>query len=155
MKQKFLTYGIIENHDKKSYRVPQGSSFPHNDLVKLRETVRDLVIEKAEDYRMENNVKVSDLNIIEICCRIPTDTTKKAINGSYKITRNFLAKFSVGLKLDLKTANTLFRTHSGELNLTNGFDFVVHYALLSKDEIDDFIEEVYMLLGINLDRDKI
>lgn len=161
MEQKFLTHGIIENHDKKSFRVPQGSNFPNNNLAKLRGEVRDLVIEKAIAYRMENNVKMSDLNIIEICCRIPTDTTKKAINGSYNITRKFLAKLSVGLKLDLKTANTLFRAHSGELNPTNDFDFIVHHALELKDgkvevdEIDDFIEEVYELLGINLDRDKI
>jgi hypothetical protein len=154
-KQKFKTYGIIEiDHEKGLFRVPIGEQ-PHNrNLIALREEIRDIIWEKADEYRNKNNVKISDFGAVEMCCRIPVDTVKKAVNGKYNITRNFLAKFSVGLKLDLDTANQLFKYHSGELNLTNDFDYVVYYALETKDDIDFFIEEVETYTGMKLDRDK-
>ena len=71
------------------------------------------------------------------------------------LTRNFLAKFTVGLKLDIEESNELFRKHSGELNLTNDFDYIVYHALKSKDNIEFFLDEVYEYLGINLDVDRL
>ncbi|GEM_PF-990071 len=154
-KQRFETYGIIEQtYERGLSRVPGDRPPDNQDLIALRENMRNIIWEKADEYREENRVKISDFGIIELCCRIPTDTVKKAVNGRYKVTRNFLAKFSVGLKLDLDAANKLFRFHSGELNLTNDFDYVVYYALKTKDDIDFFIEEVEKYIGINLDRDK-
>ena len=87
-------------------------------------------------------------------CRIPEDTFKKAINGKYKYTRSFLAKYSVGLKLDMDQANKLFRCHSGELNLTNDFDYIIYHALKTKDDIDYFIQETFEYTGIKLEREK-
>lgn len=156
-KIKFLTHGIREENCKRELnRVPDGWRPTNSNDAVLRETIRDIMWEKADEYKTKNdNVKMSDYNIIEKCCRIPYDTIKKAISGRYKITRNFLAKFTVGLKLDTEKANAIFRRHSGELNLTNDFDYIVYHALESKDDIDVFIDEIYEYLGINLDVDRL
>lgn len=150
-KVKFTSHGIREP-DRSLTRVPEGWSRTN---VDIRMQLRDIMLEKTDLYRKQRKVKTSDYNIIELCCRIPNDTMKKALNGKYNITRNFLAKFTVGLQLELDQANDLFRQHSGNLDLTNDFDFIVYHALLSKDGIDDFIEEVHEHLGISLDKDRI
>lgn len=154
---KFLSHGIIEENPKKELnRVPHSWRPINSNDLELRENIRDIMWAKAEEYRTENDDNgISDYNIIEKCCRIPNDTMKKALNGRYKLTRNFLAKFTVGLKLDIEEANELFRKHSGELNLTNDFDYIVYHALKSKDNIDFFLDEVYEYLGINLDVDRL
>lgn len=151
-KMTFKTHGVVEPESPKpAMKVPQGWSPTHTDI---RSQLSDLVLEKTDEYREKHKVKMSNYNVIEHCCRIPTDTMKKALNGKYRITRNFLAKFTVGLQIDLAQANEIFRKHSGQLDLTNDFDFIVYHALLSKDGVDDFMEEVDRYLGINLDKDK-
>lgn len=154
MKQNFKTYGIVElKAEKALYKVPVNWQ-PMNGNLDLRTKIRNIVWEKTDEYRAKHNVKMSDYYIVELCCRIPSDTIKKAISGRYNITRRFLAKFTVGFHLDIETANSLFRAHSGELNHTNDFDFIVYHALKTKDSIDFFIVEVEKYTGINLDRDK-
>ena len=155
-KIKFLTHGIKEeNYERELNRVPDGWRPTNSNDAELRENIRNIMWEKADKYRVTNNVEMTDYNIIEKCCRIPSDTIKKAINGRYKMTRNFLAKFTIGLKLDMEEANALFGEHSGELNLTNDFDYIVYHAIKSKDNIDVFLDEVYEYLGINLDVDRL
>ena len=80
--------------------------------------------------------------------------TMNIITGKYNITRNFLAKFVVGLKLGIEEANELFYLESGKLNLTNSFDYIIYHALEDKDLIDFFIEEVEKYTKIKLDFDK-
>lgn len=153
-KQNFASHGIIESNISRGIgKVPKNFHLRNNDHTALRENIRDIMWDKSDEYRLDNDDKTSDYNIIEICCRIPTDTMK-ALNGKYKLTRNFLAKFTVGLKLDLDIANSLFSLHSGELNLTNDFDYIVYHALKTKDDINHFTEEVYEYLEIKLDKDK-
>lgn len=149
-KMVFETHGIKEAVGPLT-RVPEGWG-PNN--TDIRSQLRDLVLEKTDVYRERYKVKMSDYNVIEHCCRIPTDTMKKSLNGKCRITRRFLAKFTVGLQLDLDQANEIFRKHSGQLDLTNDFDFIVYHALLSKDGIDDFVAEVDRYLGISLDKDR-
>lgn len=151
-KQNFSSRGIIvKNNDSKAGRVPVGWK-PENDDKKLRLLIRDIMLKETDKYRNKTNKSFGDYTIIEEACRIPTDTMKKALSGRYKITRNFLAKFTVGLKLGIDISNSLFKIHSGELNLTNDFDYITYFALKTKDDIDDFIEEIDKFLGINLDR---
>lgn len=151
----FQSFGILEYHEMESKYKVQENWEMNNNLAELRVNIRDVMWDECDKYREINKVSDSDYNIIELLCRIPSDTLKKGIAGKYKVTRNFLAKFCVGLKLDVEKAESLFKQHSGELNLTNDFDYIVYHALLTKDIIDDFIEEVHNYLGINLDRDKV
>ena len=152
-KQNFLSHGVVEQIDNIGIgRVP-GDWKPSNSIdAEFREKIRDIMWEKADEYRAKTGEKIGDYYFIEKYCRIPEDTMKKAINGKYRITRNFIAKFTVGLKLDIEAANSIFKDHSGELNLTNDFDYIVYHALKTKDQIDDFIIELNDLIGINLDQ---
>lgn len=151
-KQIFKSTGIIEEILVENIGRVQGNWNPKNNLNDLRVHIRDIMWEKIDEYKINTKNNFSDYIIIEECCRIPSDTMKKALNGRYTITRRFLAKFTVGLKLSLDEANLLFTLHSGELNLTNDFDYIIFYALKTKDDIDDFIEEIKSLTGINLDK---
>lgn len=154
-KQVFQSHGIVNNKIEKGFnRVPTGWTPVNSNSAYLREKIREIIWNKADEYRLLNKVKISDYEVVEISCRIPIDSVKKAINGRYKITRNFLSKFTVGLKLEIECANSLFRDHSGELNLTNDFDYIVYHALKTKDDINYFIDEIEKYTGINLDRDK-
>lgn len=153
-KQIFRTHGVIdENHEKTFNRVPVGW-MPNNNSLDLREKIRNIIWQKADEYRDKNKVKISDYNFIELFCQIPGDTIKKAINGKYKISRSFLAKFTVGLKLELEVANLLFKECSGELNLTNDFDYIVYNALKTKDDIDFFLNELEEYTGICLNKER-
>jgi len=158
-KQIFETHGILEKADEYcAYKVPlawvRQNAFKGSETsALLRKKIQEITWEKADEYKSTNNKKITDNNFIERFCHIPCDTYKKAISGDYTLTRNFLAKFTVGLKLEIEQANELFRMHSGELNLTNDFDYIVYHALKTKDDIDFFIDEVYKYTGITLDRD--
>lgn len=151
--QNFTSHGVVEvNPDNGIARVPGG--WKPNNLIDsdFRVEIGQIMCDEAEKHRDKTGNKIGDYNFVDIHCRIPPDTMKKALNGKYKITRNFLAKFTVGLKLDIEFANSLFKDHSGELNLTNDFDYIVYHALDTGDHIDDFIQEMDDLIGINLDR---
>lgn len=153
--QTFKTHGVLTYSSEKGLnRVPNGWVCNNSISSDLREKIREIMWQKADEYRIVNKVKISDSDFIELSCQIPKDTIKKAINGNYKITRNFLGKFTVGLKLEMEVANSLFRECSGELNLTNDFDYIVYNALKTKDDIDFFMNELKEYTGINLDRER-
>lgn len=153
--QKFESFGICQLvYITCAMRIIDGwKPTGESDLAELREKIRDIVWEKADNYRAVEKEKISDYNFVLKFCSIPNDTYKKTINGKCKLSRNFIAKLSVGLKLELHEANALFGPQSGELNLTNNFDYIVFHALQDKDEIDIFIEDVYKHLGINLNKE--
>ena len=155
--QKFETHGIIEPIELSgAKRVPEGwkpTADPEN--VEVRELIRNISWEKSDEYCLVNDLKMSSYDFVEKFCSIPTDTLKKTISGKCRLTRTFLAKYTVGLKLELNEANELFRMHSGTLNPTNPFDFIVYNALITKDDIDFFLDEVLQYLNINLDKDRL
>lgn len=155
-KQKFIRQATVEE-ERMIYRVPnQGKDVPQPDSL-LREKIRDIVYHEIDNYEAKNHVRVSIDNFITEQCDIPYDTFKKYIgnNMKYKISRNFIAKIAVGLKLELLVANELFRMHSGELNLTNSFDYITYYALETKDDIAYFKKELRDYAGIDLDKNHV
>jgi hypothetical protein len=83
-------------------------------------------------------------------CDIPYNTYKKYIGLKRQITRVALAKFAVGLRLSLDDANKLFRLQGGELNETNDFDYIIIHALMDKDDIQDFQDEVKQYTRVNI-----
>ncbi|MGD9678327.1 MAG: hypothetical protein AB7V16_08290 [Vulcanibacillus sp.] len=156
--QIFKTKGIIEFPENKYLnRVPQEWRPSQNTSInslQLRNELYNVASEKWYNYKETSKRNISFYDFIDLNCRIPEDTFKKAMNKKYNITRNFLSKFSVGLKLSFEESNGLFKLHSGELNLTNDFDFVVYHALKTSDEIDYFIEETEKYTGVKLYNDK-
>lgn len=154
-KQKFITQNITEESEERMiWRVPNnGREVPRPDSL-LREKIRDIVYHEIDKHEAKNHTRVSIENYVTDQCDIPYDTFKKYIgnNKKYKISRTFIAKIAVGLKLEIDIANELFLMHSGELNLTNNFDYITYYALESKDDIAYFKRELREYTGIDLDK---
>lgn len=154
-KIKFETYGFLpENPKNSAVKVPDGVPIPTHDSETLRKKILEIIWAKTDEYMEKNNTKISYYDFIERNCRIPSETLKKALNGKYNITRKFLYKFTVGLKLDIEAANELFYNHSGYLSTSNNCDFIIYHAFRTKDNIDEFIEEFENITGICLDKDK-
>ena len=74
-------------------------------------------------------------------CRISETSLKKVINGSQKVSRHFLYKFTVGLKMDLEEADKYFALCGGKLSSDNMEDYICISALRDKDDIDLFAEQ--------------
>lgn len=154
-KIKFETYGFLpEKVNNSATMAPEGVPIPIHDTEVLRKKILEIVWAKTDEYMLSNNTKISYYDFIERTCRIPSETLKKALNGKYNITRNFLAKFTIGLKLDIEVANELFYNHGGYLSTSNNCDFLIYHSLRTKDDIDDFIEVFEKATGICLDRDR-
>ncbi len=149
--QKFESYGVIESRVI-SPRVPLGWRIMDN-KAELREKLRDIMYEKNEIYRSERNINTGDFPLVETRCAIPVDSMKKIISGRYKLSREVLAKFVVGMNLNIEEANNLFGLHSFPLYERNAFDFIVIHALKTKDTVHEFMDEVYEFLGKKLDKD--
>lgn len=126
----------------------------------------------ADLKRFENNTKlpsmISDRKIqndiekgikatmgydaIEAACCVSTTSLKKVINGSDKVTRKFLYKFTVGLKMSLEEANQFFALCGGELHDDSLEDCICKGALRDGDDIYSFIEEFERLTGSKIVR---
>ena len=143
-----INKSVLEQQKFKSYEIPDGEA----DVTELREYIRDMVIEKANLYRADKKGKITDCHFVQKYCSIPEDIYKNTINGNCKLSRNFIAKFAVGLKLGIDEANFLFALHSDELKMTNAFDFIVYHALADEDDVEPFIEDVQKYLKINLNK---
>jgi predicted methyltransferase len=145
----FMSYGIIEPTRKKSsYRVSPGEMVRWDgNSIELRKMISDLFFKYAK-----NTKKTYDCTTEK--CQIPEDTMRKILNGRCAISRHFLAKFTIGLKIDKEKADKLFELHSGELNPTNRFDYIVMCALRDGDEFDDFYEDVKKYCEIDLIRER-
>ncbi|MGH4139459.1 hypothetical protein [Clostridium sp.] len=141
----FVSYGIIEPIKKiKSYRVLPGDmgAWDGNGL-ELRKMLSNLFFEYSKQSE-----RTYDCTTFK--CGIPEDTMRKILNGRCAITRNFLSKFTVGLKIDIEIADKLFELFSGGLNPKNKFDYIVICALRDKDDFSVFYEDVKKYCDINL-----
>ena len=142
---KFVSYGIIERvREKTSYRVSHEdmSKWDGNDVA-LRKMISELFFEYSKGTK-----KTYDCTTFN--CGIPEDTMRKILNGRCAITRHFLSKFTVGLKIDIEIADKLFELYSGRLNPENKFDFIVICALRDGDDFSVFYEDVKRHCDINL-----
>jgi hypothetical protein len=71
------------------------------------------------------------------------DTFRRWLNGKRFPKREALAKFVVGLGLDIVTAKELFALHSSPLDPTNNrLDYIIALAIRDKDDIGQFAEDV-------------
>lgn len=98
----------------------------------------DMVYNKVTAYAKENNIKNKYESIIEIC-QISDTSLKRSCNGSQKITRTFLYKFTVGLKMSVEEANEYFMLCGGALSSDCLEDYICIRALECKDDILLFI----------------
>lgn len=92
-------------------------------------------------YEIEHGLKpMPAYERLEEQCQISVSTMKNTINGKIKPTRNFLYKFTVGLKMTLESANELFVLCGGPLSQECKADYICIKAL-GKDDIYHFIDQ--------------
>jgi hypothetical protein len=98
------------------------------------------VYKKIDDYTKKHNIKPKYDGLEEIC-QLSASALKKSCSGSIRITRLFLYKLTVGLKMDVDEANELFALCGGELDENFHEDYVCYKALKDKDDIIHFIDQ--------------
>lgn len=104
--------------------------------------LKSMIGNKKLLFQKEHNLSSTGAyEALEDLCQINMDTLKKTINGSIKITRNFLYKFTIGLHMTLEEANTYFELNGGVLRETCLADYICLHALLDQDDIHQFISD--------------
>lgn len=102
--------------------------------------LNNLVYKKINDYTKKHNIKPK-YEGLEDRCQLSASTLKKSCGGTIRITRLFLYKLTVGLKMDVEEANELFALCGGVLNEDFHEDYVCFKALKDKDDIIHFIDQ--------------
>ena len=83
-------------------------------------------------------------------CQISEDTLKKTIIGTTKVTRTFLYKFTVGMKMTVDEANKFFELCGGPLYERCMADYICMKALKDKDDIEVFIKDFERHTGLKI-----
>ena len=136
----------------------------HKDTQSLRVTARDLVrfddqnneladmigSAKAELAEREGLSATRASEWIANHCQISEDTLKKTIIGTTKVTRTFLYKFTVGLKMTVDEANKFFDLCGGPLYEKCMADYICMQALKDKDDIEVFIKDFELHTGMKI-----
>ena len=133
---------------KTSYKVTAAelSHFVDNDF-----DLAELVAERKKQYERENKVSATAAYLdIEEKCQISMATFKKAMCGMRKITRKFLYKFTVGLKMSLEEANEYFELCGGALSTKCREDYICIKALEDKDSIEQFVSDIKKHTSLNI-----
>ena len=99
-----------------------------------------MVYKKITDYANAHNIKPKYTGLEELC-QISETSFKKSCAGSQKITRTFLYKLAVGLKMNIDEANKFFFLCGGALREDNLEDYICIKAIKDKDDILHFIEQ--------------
>ena len=143
-KMEFTSFGFTElEYGGNAYRLPEGHVLSNHSIIDLRNKISNLIHEIKEERGK------SVRRLVEEDCGFYLDTYKKAMCGKGRtITRPFLARICVGLKLPIDKANELFRMQGGELNLTNNVDAITYYAILDKDSVEDYENELVEKAGV-------
>ena len=129
-------FTVTEIDRKASYRVTAGEMkrFEANNNLAL------MVYKKIEDYTTEHKIKPRYEGLVEQC-QLDASTLNKSCAGKIKITRHFLYKFTVGLKMTVDEANKFFLLCGGILSDDNIEDYICKNALEDKDDILLFIKQ--------------
>ena len=137
-KEEMKKMGLVgaDEERKASYRVTAAEMrrFEVNNTLALK------VYNKIKDYTTKHNIKPRYEGLVEQC-QLDASTLSKSCAGKIKITRYFLYKFTVGLKMSVKEANEFFSLCGGALAEDNIEDYICIKALEDKDDILLFIEQ--------------
>lgn len=134
---------------KFSYQVTLHDIRPFNEQ---RTELADKIAERKKLYAEEHHLKATiAYDFLEGDCHISVDTLKKSINGTLKITRTFLYKFAVGLRMSIEEANEYFTLCGGPLNPQVREDFICLRAIEDGDSIELFIQQFEEFTGNKID----
>lgn len=144
---------VIENAEKERNKVSYSVTPEEMQRFKANDKLPYLIATK----KRENDDKLG-LNLtsgcekIEELCLIEVSTFKKTINGSIRVTRTFLYKFTIGLHMTLEEANKLFELCGGPLRETDPADYLCKRYLEEPDDIYTFCEQYEEYIGKKLTR---
>ena len=127
---------VSKNNTNASYHVTteEMKRFEVNKELNLK------VYNKICDYTKLHNIKPKYTGLEEIC-QLSETSLKKSCAGTQKITRPFLYKFAVGLKMSVDEANEFFAMCGGVLKDDDVEDYICIKALTDGDDILHFIEQ--------------
>lgn len=112
-----------------------------------------MISNRKIQYDIENGLKaIHGYSALGEDCLISVTTLKKVINGSDKVTRKFLYKFAVGLRMSLEEANEYFSLCGGQLHDDSLEDYICKCALRDGDDIYTFAEEFERLTNTKIIR---
>lgn len=130
---------IFFEAEKTSMRV---SAAELSGFIENENKLKDMISKKKISYQQEHKLSVTAAyEKLEEQCQISVDTMKKSINGTIRVTRNFLYKFTVGLHMSLEEANEYFLLNGGALRESCMADYICIHALVDKDGISAFIRD--------------
>lgn len=112
---------------------------------KLAKEVTDLLVKRyyTPEMSMERFYQLIDRELY-----ISASTIKKIFQGKYTVSRDILYKITVGLKMDVETADQYFvKTMEGPLNHNNLSDIIVINALEDGDSLDSMLSEFMQYLN--------
>lgn len=134
LKSKNFTF--TKKEEKKSFHVTAAEMrrFDANKGLGLK------LYSKIDEYTKAHNIKPKYSGLEEIC-QISETSLKKSCAGTQKITRQFLYKFTVGLKMSVAEANEFFVLCGGALREDDAEDYICKRALEHGDDIIHFIDQ--------------
>lgn len=114
--------------------------------------LQEKIADRKKKFEKDNCIKATKAyDELEEICHISVTTMKKSINGTQKITRTFLYKFTVGLGMGIDEANEFFMLCGGKLNDDCREDYICRKALDDRDDIFTFIEQYEYFTKMKID----
>ena len=130
---------VIENVKKEQNKVSYSVTPEEMQRFKVNDKLPTLILAKKNDNDKKLGLNItSGYEKIEELCLIEVSTFKKTINGSIRVTRTFLYKFTIGLHMSLDEANQLFELCGGPLTEFDVADYICINYLKTKSSIHDF-----------------
>lgn len=112
-----------------------------------------LIANKKRQNDEKHGVSITaGYGLIDEMCQISETNMKRKMNGTIRVTRTFLYKFTIGLHMSLDEANELFALCGGPLRETDPADYICINYLETKDDIHKFIEQYEQYVDKKLTR---
>lgn len=106
---------------------------------KNEEKLREKLIARREEEKRKKS-SVSTYEAMAEQCGMSVDSLKKTLRGEQDLTRTFLYRYTVGLRMTLEEANAHFALLGGPLREDDPGDYICICAIRDKDNIDQFNE---------------
>ena len=138
-----------EVSDKVSMRVTDSDikRFKDNEIA-LQKKLRD----KKLGVDCESKSKGYTYEQLAEECQVSASSIKNMISGRQKITREFIYRMAVGLKMSISEANEYFALCGGVLNEDCLIDYICIKALKDHDSIGLFCEQAKKFAEMKLER---
>lgn len=144
---------VISNAEKAQEKPVYSVTPEEMQRFKTNDRLPYLIANKKRQNDDKYDVSITaGFGIIEEMCQISETNMKRTINGTIRVTRTFLYKFTIGLHMSLDEANELFALCGGPLRETDPADYICINYLETKDDIHKFIEQYEQYVGKKLTR---